>query len=131
MMKAHTKAKRRVTLSICGLSFVDESEIEAIPTARTAHVDHDTGEILPALPAAKSSPESSDGVFSLLEDYAKCQDDEAYRSLEDRRKALWPSLSKDGKAKLKAASSEAAQIILDRMDAPADDERSAIQGEAS
>lgn len=28
MMKAETKAKRRVTLSICGLGFMDESEIE-------------------------------------------------------------------------------------------------------
>lgn len=30
VMKAHTKAKRRVTLSICGLSILDESEIETI-----------------------------------------------------------------------------------------------------
>jgi len=29
-MKAHTKAKRRVTLSICGLGFLDESEIEDV-----------------------------------------------------------------------------------------------------
>lgn len=33
MMKAETKAKRRVTLSICGLSFSDESEVESIPNA--------------------------------------------------------------------------------------------------
>jgi hypothetical protein len=33
MMKAETKSKRRVTLSICGLSLLDESEIEAIPGA--------------------------------------------------------------------------------------------------
>lgn len=30
MMKAETKAKRRVTLSICGLGFSDESEVESI-----------------------------------------------------------------------------------------------------
>jgi hypothetical protein len=30
-MKAETKSKRRVTLSICGLGFLDESEIETIP----------------------------------------------------------------------------------------------------
>ena len=30
VMKAHTKAKRRVTLSICGLSILDESEIDSI-----------------------------------------------------------------------------------------------------
>ncbi len=31
MMKAETKAKRRVTLSICGLGMLDETEIESIP----------------------------------------------------------------------------------------------------
>jgi hypothetical protein len=34
MMKAITKAKRRVTLSICGLGMLDESEIESIPGAK-------------------------------------------------------------------------------------------------
>ncbi len=33
MMKAETKAKRRVTLSICGLGMLDETEVETIPTA--------------------------------------------------------------------------------------------------
>lgn len=31
MMKAETKAKRRVTLSICGLGFLDESEMDTMP----------------------------------------------------------------------------------------------------
>jgi hypothetical protein len=30
-MKAETKAKRRVTLSICGLGMLDESEVESLP----------------------------------------------------------------------------------------------------
>lgn len=34
IMKAETKAKRRVTLSICGLGFLDESEIDSIPDAK-------------------------------------------------------------------------------------------------
>lgn len=33
-MKAETKAKRRVTLSICGLGILDESEIETIPNVK-------------------------------------------------------------------------------------------------
>jgi hypothetical protein len=37
MMKAETKAKRRVTLSICGLGMLDETEIETIPTAQPAY----------------------------------------------------------------------------------------------
>ncbi len=34
IMKAETKAKRRVTLSICGLGFTDETEVDSIPSAR-------------------------------------------------------------------------------------------------
>lgn len=34
LMKAETKAKRRATLSICGLGLLDETEVETIPTAR-------------------------------------------------------------------------------------------------
>lgn len=33
LMKAETKAKRRVTLSICGLGFLDETEIEDVQSA--------------------------------------------------------------------------------------------------
>jgi hypothetical protein len=38
MMKAMTKAKRRVTLSICGLGFLDESEIEGAMAAAPREV---------------------------------------------------------------------------------------------
>lgn len=34
VMKAETKAKRRVTLSICGLGMLDESEVETIPSLK-------------------------------------------------------------------------------------------------
>lgn len=34
IMKAITKAKRRLTLSLCGLGMLDESEVETIPNAR-------------------------------------------------------------------------------------------------
>jgi len=39
IMKAETKAKRRVTLSICGLGMLDETEIETIPNVRYAPVE--------------------------------------------------------------------------------------------
>lgn len=45
-MKAQTKAKRRVTLSICGLGWLDESEVESVSTAAPAHVDMETGEVI-------------------------------------------------------------------------------------
>jgi hypothetical protein len=38
LMKAETKAKRRVTLSLAGLGWLDETEITSIPGARTGEV---------------------------------------------------------------------------------------------
>jgi hypothetical protein len=38
-MKAVTKAKRRLTLSLCGLGWLDETEIETIPDAKPVVVD--------------------------------------------------------------------------------------------
>ncbi len=43
MMKAETKAKRRLTLSMSGLGLMDETEMEG--EARTVKVDPDTGEL--------------------------------------------------------------------------------------
>jgi hypothetical protein len=47
MMKAETKAKRRATLSICGLGFLDESEVETIPPASV----HSSPPPTPSVPA--------------------------------------------------------------------------------
>ena len=47
IMKAETKAKRRVTLSMAGLGWLDETEVQDIPSDATeaVHVDHQTGRI--------------------------------------------------------------------------------------
>lgn len=47
IMKAETKAKRRVTLSISGMGFCDESEVDSIPGAKTMDIDLTTGQIEP------------------------------------------------------------------------------------
>ena len=46
IMKAETKAKRRVTLSIGGMGWTDESEIDSIPNAQLVNVNLQTGEII-------------------------------------------------------------------------------------
>ncbi len=58
LMKAETKAKRRVTLSICGLGLLDETEVETIKgaeipsgTSRTAAIPNNTREIKSVRPA--------------------------------------------------------------------------------
>jgi hypothetical protein len=52
LMKAETKSKRRVTLAICGLSFLDETEVDSIPLAVHMRVDPLTGDILEGSKAA-------------------------------------------------------------------------------
>jgi hypothetical protein len=50
VMKAITKGKRRVTLSLCGLGMLDETEAETIPNARTVTVEEAHGAV-PSAPA--------------------------------------------------------------------------------
>ena len=45
IMKALTKGKRRLTLSLAGLGFLDETEVDSIPGAIRADVDASTGEV--------------------------------------------------------------------------------------
>jgi len=61
IMKAETKAKRRVTLSVCGLGFLDESEIETIPDV----VLHDEPQ-QPALPETVETKPNGNGREKLI-----------------------------------------------------------------
>lgn len=56
IMKAETKAKRRVTLGIIGLGWLDETEVGSVADARVARVDMETGEVLPAAHVATPAP---------------------------------------------------------------------------
>ena len=64
IMKAITKAKRRVTLSLCGLGWLDESEVDSIPDARPVQVDAETGEIAdepkPSTPPERTPEEKAE-----------------------------------------------------------------------
>jgi hypothetical protein len=55
-MKGETKAKRRVTLSIAGLGFVDESELESIKGAKRVNVNFETGEIIEGETISEEKP---------------------------------------------------------------------------
>ncbi len=57
-MKAETKAKRRVTLSICGLGLLDETEVESV------HRNEGVNQVVPSLPNA--SKETVSTVFKKL-----------------------------------------------------------------
>lgn len=47
LMKAETKAKNRVTKSICGLGFLDESELDTVKDAQRVSVDYDSRQSAP------------------------------------------------------------------------------------
>lgn len=52
LLKAETKAKRRVTLSLCGLGMLDETEVETIPGAQVIAMDDTPPPIHERIPPA-------------------------------------------------------------------------------
>lgn len=74
LMKAETKAKRRATLSVCGLGFLDEIEIEDIPAeAKGTNGKHttlpkkDARHIYEKLQAEVRSSQTRDGLKAWME----------------------------------------------------------------
>lgn len=59
LMKAVTKGKRRLTLSLCGLGWLDETEVETIPKAEQVIVN-DSGEIVEQ---KQTEPEFDEDAF--------------------------------------------------------------------
>ena len=59
LMKAETKAKRRVTLSIVGLGWLDESELETIPSVRVVDPPAETPRPVPPQPQPRPQPAPS------------------------------------------------------------------------
>lgn len=70
MLKATTKAKRRVTLSICGLGFLDETEAEEVEGARLVDGPYPTnGTPAAALPASVVEQPSKVEVLGSPDDW--------------------------------------------------------------
>lgn len=61
LMRAETKAKRRVTLSICGLGWTDETEVETIPGAQVVEVA-DGGRVTESVPALEATQPPAEGA---------------------------------------------------------------------
>ncbi len=64
-MKAETKAKRRLTLSMVGLGILDEEELADTPDAQTVRVNVETGEI-DSKPVALPKPEGPKAQHPLV-----------------------------------------------------------------
>lgn len=68
IMKAETKAKRRATLSICGLGFLDETEVETIPATRRENPHVTRPDDIADIPSPDSEdwfPRAIDGIKPL------------------------------------------------------------------
>lgn len=59
MMKAETKAKRRLTLSICGLNMLDESEVETIRDVKVPEIKN----VLEELKKEKEAVHDDPGLY--------------------------------------------------------------------
>lgn len=75
-MKALTKAKRRATLSLCGLGWLDETEAESVRAVAAARVEESPPE-RPALPAPGPTitPPEADGLAAGLDALGIAEDD--------------------------------------------------------
>jgi hypothetical protein len=91
IMKAHTKAKRRVTLSISGLSVMDETEVETIRGAERVGEDGAPAipQLAPARPASTPPPAS---MFGTLADMV------SQAPTTDALRAIWADCGKAAKA---------------------------------
>jgi hypothetical protein len=114
VMKAITKAKRRVTLSISGLGFLDESEVDSVPGARRPPPpapnvmqphDHETGEIIDdGSPPAQVPTSTSAATTASSETESHSTTDEA---VPDERE-----LSLEEEARMAAGHGRAAFAVL-------------------
>jgi hypothetical protein len=83
LMKAETKAKRRVTLSICGLGWLDETEIEDHPKQDRAH-----GDATPMIDVATQIKQLAEQGKTYEYDLADCE--------ENTKKLIVGIMKKDG-----------------------------------
>jgi hypothetical protein len=133
IMKAFTKAKRRVTLSICGLGISDESELSSIPGAMI--VNPDTGEVREAeedaapaqtlrartvatepektpmaAPGESASPQQRRFLMTMIAKQDKWEEADAYRAVA----VFYPhAKNPEGKYSIKALSTAEIQGLVD------------------
>ena len=114
MMKAETKAKRRATLSILGLSLLDEMELETIPAevqsqgggvdltaARGTRTVRDPGAPPPPMPVsqqiAATAPSAKPTLLSVLTEIREATSSADLSALTVRHHAWVGALSKDSR----------------------------------
>lgn len=91
LMKAETKAKRRVTLSICGLGWLDETEIETVRDARVVEVTADGEVVEPKVQPAPQPKRNGGPRLNKWEEFVE----EAYKLGYKTRADVWAAVGAD------------------------------------
>jgi hypothetical protein len=133
LMKAETKAKRRVTLSICGLGWLDETEVADVRSAKRVEVSAG-GEIIEAKPEPASGPDLTKALAASID-----WDKWAQRHLDSMRQAAkegmgalneaWLDVNDDVK-KLKAGGQPAPEAHVEALKAGKDELKTSAKGAA-
>lgn len=110
IMKAETKAKRRGTLSICGLGMLDETEVGSIPDGRVVDVDPETGE--------EPAPERTNAPVEAAADLFPTPEEEL-RKLKASVQAGWLVLGYDTDKQVKSLKMFTDASMLDDVSDPA------------
>lgn len=94
MMKAETKAKRRVTLSICGLGMLDETEVETIPNAIVHPSPQSEPPInVPVVVVSPQAPAPEDTESEINESDLNFVESDPYISVRGSKGELYSELS--------------------------------------
>lgn len=105
-MKAETKAKRRVTLSLCGLGWLDETETSTIRDAQPVIVSVETGEIQPEPDPDNDAPnERAWKAWDFMVQKAEAKHIEVAEPAEDVTTGQLRQLYTDLKHQVEAANS--------------------------
>lgn len=131
MMKAITKAKRRVTLSVCGLGFLDESEVESIPGAEPRDVPNMAAPDNPlaAIAAPTAEPEGREPPFTLrflddqLSQFHELDEIRGYLAVPKVRAAYYRAVDRGkGDAWSEIVQAHFARVAPELRDEPAEPE---------
>ena len=112
LMKTETKAKRRVTLSICGLGMLDETEVETIPAAISAPAPA-PAQIAPVAMATEEQVESLKGILNGLLEYG-IEDDKIRAAVKN---IVGVSLPDNDRNPLAVLTGEQTETLITRLGA--------------
>ena len=101
MMKAETKSKRRVILSIVGLGWLDETELETVPEARLVNVS-DEGEVQAKPQAWVTDAKILGRFWDWANNYLTLSEAQVLEALGVQALADYTGSMKDAKARIEA-----------------------------